>query len=92
MHTVQDSSLQKHILFEYTSFDKVVFRGHIQRLFFEGSVISLLRNLGINNHSNGVMRILTDKFNSHNKKNCFKIWRCNSLVGRARKENISFKN
>ena len=73
MHTVQDSSLQKHILFEYTSFDRVVFRGYIQRLFVEGSVIRLLRNLGFINHSNGVMRILTDKFNSHIKKTASKL-------------------
>jgi hypothetical protein len=34
----------------------------------EGSVINLLRNLGFTNHSNGVLRILTDKLNSHIKK------------------------
>ena len=68
MQTVQDTSLQNHISFEYTSFDRVVLRGYIQRLFVEGSVINLLRNLGFKNHSNGVMRILTDKLNSHIKK------------------------
>ena len=68
MQTIQDNRLKKHISFEYTSFDRVVFRGYIQQLFVEGSVINLLRNLGFNNHSNGVMRILTDKFNSHIKK------------------------
>jgi len=41
MQTVQDTSLQNHISFEYTSFDKVVLRGYIQRLFVEGSVINL---------------------------------------------------
>jgi hypothetical protein len=73
MQTVQDTSLQKHISFEYTSFDRVVLRGYIQRLFVEGSVINLLRNLGFKNHSNGVMRIITDKLNSHIKKTAQKI-------------------
>jgi len=73
MQTVQDTSLQKHISFEYTSFDRVVLRGYIQRLFVEGSVINLLRNLGFKNHSNGVMRLLTDKLNSHIKKTAEKL-------------------
>ena len=73
MQTIQDSSLQEHISFEYTSFDRVVLRGYIQNLFVEGSVINLLRNLGFNNHSNGVMRILTDKLNSHIKKTSAKL-------------------
>ena len=68
MQTTQDTSLAKHISFEYTSFDRVVLRGYIQGLFVEGSVINLLRNLGFTNHSNGVLRILTDKLNSHIKK------------------------
>jgi len=33
MQTVQDLSLQKHLSFEYTSFDRVVLRGYVQRLF-----------------------------------------------------------
>jgi len=73
MQTTQDNTLEKHISFEYTSFDRVVLRGYIQRLFVEGSVINLLRNLGFNNHSNGVMRILTDKLNSHIKKTAEKL-------------------
>ena len=73
MQTTHDNTLKKHILFEYTSFDRVVLRGYIQRLFVEGSVINLLRNLGFNNHSNGVMRILTDKLNSHIKKTAEKL-------------------
>lgn len=62
------SPLSTHLSFEYTSFDRVVLRGYIQGLFVEGSVINLLRNLGFNKHSNGVMRLLTDKLNSHIKK------------------------
>jgi len=73
MQTVQDSSLQDHISFEYTSFDRVILRGYIRRLFVEGSVINLLHNLGFNNHSNGVLRILTDKLNAHIKKTAEKI-------------------
>ena len=73
MHTVQDLELQKHLSFEYTSFDRVVLRGYIQKLFIEGSVINLLRNLGFNSYSNGVMRILTDKLNSHITKTAEKL-------------------
>ena len=68
MQTVEDTSLQSHLSFEYTSFDRVVLRGYIQSLFFAGSVISLLRNLGFKSYTNGVMRIFTDKLNSHIKK------------------------
>jgi hypothetical protein len=73
MQTIHDSNLKKHISFEYTSFDRVVLRGYAQGLFVEGSVINMLRNLGFKNHSNGVMRILTDKLNSHIKKIAEKI-------------------
>lgn len=73
METITDSQLKKHISFEYTSFDRVVLRGYIQNLFVEGSVIHLLRNLGFKSHSNGVMRILTDKLNAHIRKTADKI-------------------
>ena len=73
MQTIHDNNLKNHISFEYTSFDRVVLRGYAQRLFVEGSVINMLRNLGFKNHSNGVMRILTDKLNSHIKKTAEKI-------------------
>ena len=65
MNNTFTNSLDKHISFQYVSFDRVVLRGYLLNLFFEGSVITLLRNLGFNNHSNGVLRILTDQFNSH---------------------------
>jgi len=45
MQTATDKELKKHLLFEYTSFDRVVLRDYITGLFVEGSVISLLRNL-----------------------------------------------
>ncbi len=61
-------TLEKHLRFEYTSFDRVIFRGYIQNLFATGSVIKLLRNLGFSNYTDGVMRILTDKLNSHIQK------------------------
>lgn len=73
MQTTQDTSLSNHLLYEYTSFDRVVLRGYIQKLFVEGSVINLLRNLGFRSHSDGVMRILTDKLNSHIKKTSEKL-------------------
>ena len=60
--------LEKHILFNYISFDRVVLRGYIQGLFVEGSVIKMLRNLGFTKHSNAVLRLLTDQLNSHIKK------------------------
>lgn len=73
MQTTQDTLLAKHISFEYTSFDRIVLRGYIQGLFVEGSVINLMRNIGFTNHSNGVLRILTDKLNSHIKKTSEKL-------------------
>ena len=62
------TQLDHKIDFSYTSFDRVVFRGYISGLFVEGSVIKLLRNLGFNSHSNGVLKSLTDQLNSHIKK------------------------
>ena len=73
MQTINNTPLKKHISFEYTSFDRVVLRGYVQQLFVEGSVIQLLRNLGFKSHSNGVMRILTDKLNAHIKKTSEKL-------------------
>jgi hypothetical protein len=67
MKTV-NTPLEERLSFEYTSFDRVVLRGYIQGLFVEGSIIHLLRNLGFKSHSNGVMRLLTDKLNTHIKK------------------------
>jgi hypothetical protein len=60
--------LNEHIDFSYSSFDRVLFRGYITNLFFEGQVVSLLRNMGFKNHSNGVLKLMTDQLNSHIKK------------------------
>jgi hypothetical protein len=60
--------LYEHINFSYSSFDRVLFRGYITNLFFDGQVISLLRNMGFKDHSNGVLKLLTDQLNSHIKK------------------------
>jgi hypothetical protein len=60
--------LNEHIDFTYTSFDRVLFRGYITNLFFDGQVVSLLRNIGFKDHSNGVLKLLTDQLNSHIKK------------------------
>ena len=91
MQTVSDINLQKHISFEYTSFDRVVLRGYIQKLFVEGSVINLLRNLGFNNYSNGVMRILTDNLNSHIKKTAEKLDTIIHWWGKQEKEKYHSK-
>ena len=68
MENTFTKQLDKHIDFEYTSFDRVVLRGYISRLFVEGQVINLLRNLGFKSYGNGVLRILTDQLNAHIKK------------------------
>ncbi len=73
MNNTFTETLDKHISFEYTSFDRVVLRGYIQNLFVPGSVITLLRNLGFKKHSNGVMKVLTDQLNSHIKKTADKL-------------------
>ena len=68
MTSILHTKLDKHIGFSYSSFDRIVFRGYLPSLFMEGSVIKLLRNLGFNNHTNGVLKSLTDQLNSHIKK------------------------
>lgn len=73
MNNTFTATLDKHISFEYTSFDGVVLRGYLQNLFVPGSVITLLRNLGFKRHSNGVMKVLTDQMNSHIKKTSDKL-------------------
>lgn len=60
--------IKEHIDFSYSSFDRVLFRGYITSLFFDGQVVNLLRNLGFKNHSNGVLKLMTDQLNSHIKK------------------------
>lgn len=60
--------LNERIDFSYSSFDRVLFRGYITNLFINGQVITLLRNLGFKDHSNGVLKLMTDQFNSHIKK------------------------
>lgn len=91
MQTTHESTLSKHLLYEYTSFDRVVLRGYIQGLYVEGSVINLLRNLGFSSHSNGVMRLLTDKFNSHIKKTSEDLGICIHWWGETEKKNYHSK-
>jgi hypothetical protein len=63
--------IEGRISFSYSSFDRILLRGYLPNLFIEGSVISLLRNLGFTSHSNGVLRMLTNQFNEHiNKLSC----------------------
>ena len=73
MTSILHTKLDKHIRFSYSSFDRIVFRGYLPSLFMEGSVIKLLRNLGFNNHTNGVLKSLTDQLNSHIKKTADQI-------------------
>jgi len=63
-----EEKLNNHIDFTYSCFDRIVLRGYLPNLFVEGSVIKLLRNLGFKQHSNGVLKTLTDQLNSHIKK------------------------
>lgn len=65
--------LEHRINFNYSCFDRVLFRGYLPNMFVEGSVINLLRNLGFNKHSNGVLKLLTDQLNSHINKQATKM-------------------
>ncbi|MBF0444963.1 MAG: hypothetical protein HQL68_05190 [Magnetococcales bacterium] len=43
-------------------------RGYILNLFTTGGIVILLRALGFNKLSDGIMRILTDQLNAHIEK------------------------
>ncbi|MBI4596589.1 MAG: hypothetical protein HY730_09495 [Candidatus Tectomicrobia bacterium] len=58
----------ENINFFYTCFDRVIIRGYIKRLFWEGGLVLFLRALGFKKLTNGVMRIFTDQLNGHIKK------------------------
>ncbi len=47
MQATEKNTIEKHISFEYTSFDRVVLHGYVQRLLVEGSVINMLCNFRI---------------------------------------------
>ncbi len=83
--------LSSHINFSYSSFDRVVFRGYMNNLFVEGSVINLMRNLGFKNHSNGVIKLLTDQLNSHIKKVSIKEATTIHWWGKEEKQNYHSK-
>ncbi len=68
MNNTFTENLSGHIDFSYTCFDRILLRGYITGLFMEGSVISLLRNLGYTKHTNGVLKSLSDQFKSPIKK------------------------
>ena len=68
MNNLFVKQFDQNIKFNYSCFDRVVLRGYIIRLFFAGGIAVLLRALGFNSLSNGVMRILTDQLNSHIEK------------------------
>jgi hypothetical protein len=84
--------LNGYIDFTYSSFDRLLFRGYITSLFFDGQVVSLLRNMGFKDHSNGVLKLLTDQLNSHIKKRS-RTTECKySLVGYNREGEVSFED
>ncbi len=58
----------ENIKFTYTCFDRVVMRGYIRRLFFEGDLVLFLRAMGLKKLTNGVLRIFKDQLNAHIKK------------------------
>jgi len=55
----------ENIKFDYTSFDRVIIRGYILRLFSSACVVLFLRAMGFSRSTNGIMRIFTDQLNSH---------------------------
>ena len=57
-----------HIKFVYCFFDRLIIRGYIQGMFATGNVITLLRNLGFNQHTNGVIKLLAEQLGVHIKK------------------------
>ena len=57
-----------NIKYNYTCFDRVIIRGYIRNLFFEGGVVLFLRAMGFRKLTNGIMRIFTDQLNAHIKK------------------------
>lgn len=57
-----------HIKFVYSFFDRLIIRGYIQGMFSTGNVITLLRNLGFNQHNNGIIKLLAEQLGSHIKK------------------------
>ncbi|GAB6163340.1 hypothetical protein JCM12298_25000 [Desulfothermus naphthae] len=54
------AQFSKNIKFSYTSFDRVILRGYILDLFYEGGVVSFLKSMGFVKRSNGVIPIFTD--------------------------------
>ena len=59
---------RKNIKFNYHSFDRVIIRGYIRSLFHPAGIVKILRLLGFNKYSSGVMRMLTDQLNKHIQK------------------------
>lgn len=53
------------IKFSYTCFDRVIIRGYIRKFFRIGSLICLLRLMGIRKVSDTVFRSFTDRLNLH---------------------------
>jgi hypothetical protein len=58
----------ENIKFTYTCFDRIVMKGYIRRFFCEGGLVLFLRAMGFKKLTNGVLRVFTDQFNAHIKK------------------------
>ena len=68
MQNLFTTQFEDHLRGVYSCFDRVIIRGYIHKLFFEGGVINFLRSVGFRRFSNGVMRIFTDQLNAHIEK------------------------
>ena len=62
------NQFESNINFQYSCFDRVVIRGYIHKLYTAGGIVIFLRALGFHKLSDGIMRIFTDQFNAHIKK------------------------
>jgi len=67
------SDFSDHISFSYSFFDRIIVRGYILKMFRPASVISLLRNLGFSQHTNGIFKLFADQLNNHIKKLAAKL-------------------
>ena len=68
MNNAFTTQFDSHLHGIYSCFDRVIVRGYIHHLFFEGGLIRFLRSVGFRKFTNGVMRIFTDQLNAHVEK------------------------
>jgi len=68
MQNLFTTQFDSHLQGIYSCFDRVIIRGYIHKLFYEGGLINFLRSVGFRKFTNGVMRIFTDQLNAHIEK------------------------